>query len=184
MTSYPRGEDYQARFDALAASGKDVHGEATLVRSYAPATVLDAGCGTGRVGIELARHSIEVVGVDVDATMLEVARTRAPELDWRVGDLATCELDEHRFDIAVLAGNVMIFVSPGSQGAVVANLARALKPGGRMIAGFQLQPGGYDLAALDADAAAAGLRLEDRWSTWDRQPFVAGGDYAVSVFVS
>lgn len=51
----------------MAATGADVHGEATFVRAYAPASVLDAGCGTGRVAIELARHGIEVVGVDVDA---------------------------------------------------------------------------------------------------------------------
>ncbi|MEQ1788221.1 MAG: SAM-dependent methyltransferase, partial [Acidimicrobiales bacterium] len=49
------GDDYQARFDRLAAAGDDVHGEATFVRAYAPRSVLDAGCGTGRVAIELAR---------------------------------------------------------------------------------------------------------------------------------
>jgi len=183
MTSYQRGEAYQQRFDALAASGQDVHGEATLVRSYAPGRVLDAGCGTGRVAIELARHGIEVVGVDVDAAMLETARTRAPELEWRLGDLATDPLGDSSFDVAVLAGNVLIFVAPGTERAVLANVARAVHPGGRCIAGFQVRAGGYDLAALDADATAAGLILEDRWSTWDRQPLATGGDYAVSVFV-
>ena len=52
-------DDYQARFDRLAASGQDVHGEATFVRAYSPSSVLDAGCGTGRVAIELARHGID-----------------------------------------------------------------------------------------------------------------------------
>ena len=42
------GERYQARFDVLAAAGADVHGEATFVMSYAPESVLDAGCGPGR----------------------------------------------------------------------------------------------------------------------------------------
>ena len=73
------GDDYQARFDRLAATGADVHGEATFVRAYEPARVLDAGCGTGRVAIELARHGIEVVGVDVDASMLATARRLAPD---------------------------------------------------------------------------------------------------------
>ncbi|GAA2344350.1 hypothetical protein SVIO_007330 [Streptomyces violaceusniger] len=62
------GEEYQSRFDRIAVEGGDVHGEAALVRSFAPATVLDAGCGTGRVAIELARHGIAVAGVDVDAS--------------------------------------------------------------------------------------------------------------------
>ena len=47
--------------------------------------VLDAGCGTGRVAIELARRGIEVVGVDADPDMLERARRRAPQLDVGAG---------------------------------------------------------------------------------------------------
>jgi SAM-dependent methyltransferase len=174
------GDDYQARFDALAAAGTDVHGEATLVRSFGPARVLDAGCGTGRVAIELARHGIEVVGVDVDPGMLDTARARAPELDWRLGDLATAELGTG-YDLAVLAGNVLVFTPPGTEASVLANVAAAVRPGGIVVAGFSLQPGGYDLRRLDADASAAGLTLLDRWATWDRAPF-AGGDYAVSAF--
>ena len=63
------GDEYQARFDSLAARGVDVHGEVAFVLGLdpAPASVLDAGCGTGRVAIELARRGVEVVGVDVDA---------------------------------------------------------------------------------------------------------------------
>ncbi|GHJ18432.1 class I SAM-dependent methyltransferase [Streptomyces albus] len=72
------GEEYQARFDGIAARGGDVHGEATLVRALGPSSVLDAGCGTGRVAIELARHGIDVVGVDVDASMLATARRLGP----------------------------------------------------------------------------------------------------------
>lgn len=178
--TYPRGGDYQARFDALAASGTDVHGEATLVRSYQPRRVLDAGCGTGRVAIELARHGIEVVGVDVDPAMLDTARELAPELDWRLGDLATADLGDG-YDVVVLAGNVLIFTPPGTEAAVVANVAGAVRRGGLVIAGFSLRPGGYDLARFDADADAAGLTLDDRWSTWDQAPF-AGGNYAVSTF--
>ena len=81
------GEEYQARFDRLAASGADVHGEADLVQRRGPASVLDAGCGTGRVAIELARRGVEVVGVDVDESMLATARRRAPELRWVAADL-------------------------------------------------------------------------------------------------
>jgi SAM-dependent methyltransferase len=180
--SYPRGDDYQRRFDELAASGSDVHGEARLVRSYAPRLVLDAGCGTGRVAIELARHGITVIGVDRDPAMLETARSRAPELDWRLGDLATFTLERDHVDVAVLAGNVLRFVTPGTEAAVVANVARTLGRGGRLVAGFQLVPGGYGLPPLDRDATAAGLVLEDRWSTWDRDPVRPGDDYAVSVF--
>lgn len=180
--TFPRGDDYQARFDALAESGADVHGEATFVRRFSPSSVLDAGCGTGRVAVELARHGISVVGVDVDPAMLATARRVAPSLSWVEGDLATVGLPAASFDVAVLAGNVLLFVTPGSERAVLANVASAVRPGGRVVCGFSLHPGGYGLTALDADATAAGLSLAERWATWALDPYREGGDYAVSVF--
>jgi SAM-dependent methyltransferase len=179
----PRGDAYQARFDALAAAGTDVHGEAGFVESLEPRprSVLDAGCGTGRVAIELHRRGIEVVGVDVDPAMLATARAAAPDLAWVRADLAAHQLGR-RFDAVVLAGTVLIFVAPGSEPAVVARCAEHLVVGGALVAGFQLRPGGYDLAALDADASAAGLVLDARYATWDRRPAADGDDYAVSVF--
>jgi hypothetical protein len=81
-----------------------------------------------------------------------------------------------------MAGNVMVFVQPGTHADVVAHVARHVAPGGRLVAGFQLQPGGYTLAEYDDHCAAAGLVLDERWATWDRQPFEPdGAGYAVSV---
>lgn len=179
----PRGADYQAQFDALAASGVDVHGEASFVATLdpVPASVLDAGCGTGRVAIELARRGVEVLGTDIDPGMLATAREAAPDLEWVHADLADLDLGR-TFEAIVLAGNVLIFVEPGTEERVLARCAAHLAPGGALVAGFQLKPGRYDLASLDAGAGAAGLALAQRYATWDRQPWIAGGDYAVSVF--
>jgi SAM-dependent methyltransferase len=178
-----RGAHYDRRFDELAASGANVHGEAALVDSYGPDSVLDAGCGTGRVAIELARRGRRVVGVDLDPRMLEVARRKAPHLTWIEGDLADPALTLHGpFDAVVMAGNVMIFVSPGSEGTVLSNLSATLVPGGHLIAGYSLRPGGLSTGVYDGLAAPAGLLLEDRWSTWDRLPFDReSSTYAVSV---
>lgn len=181
-----RGEAYDAAFAARAAAGVDVHGEASFVEALGVRSVLDGGCGTGRVAIELARRGLEVVGVDVDPVMLDVARRKAPELEWVLGDLATTTLDDagagrRRFDAALLAGNVLLFVAPGSEAAVVANLAAHLGPGGRLVAGFQLGGGRVDLPTYDRLCAAASLALEQRWSTWDRAPWSPAADYAVSV---
>jgi SAM-dependent methyltransferase len=182
-TAAPRGDDYDRRWDELAAAGADPHGEATFVMRTAPRRVLDAGCGTGRVARELARRGVSVVGVDVDATMLATAARKNPELPWVLADLATLTLpDEAPFDVAVLAGNVMIFVHPGSERDVLAHVAAHVAVGGLVIAGFQLQPGGLDLATYDTCAAAVGLALVERWATWSADPFVAAGaTYAVSV---
>ncbi len=182
----PRGDDYDARWRTLAAAGENIHGEADLVQSLVPGggCVLDAGCGTGRVAIELARRGVEVVGVDADPAMLAAARTKAPDLDWIEADLAalstTMELAPGPFDLVLLAGNVMIFLEPGTEQRVVDNLAARLVPGGLLVAGFSLRPNRLSLAGYDDLAAAAGLTLLDRWSTWDGAPFT-GGDYAVSV---
>jgi SAM-dependent methyltransferase len=188
----PRGDDYDDRWKRLGARGENIHGEADLVewllRRSGGRRVLDAGCGTGRVAIELAARGFDVAGVDLDAGMMAAARGKAPELEWIVADLTT--LDDAPglpgaargagFDLVVMAGNVMIFVAPGTEAAVVAAVRAQLRDGGLLVAGFQLRPDRISLAENDRFAAAAGLELAERWATWDREPYV-GGDYAVSV---
>jgi SAM-dependent methyltransferase len=174
-----RASTYDQRWEQLAAQGTSIHGEADFVSSLGPSSVLDAGCGTGRVAIELAARGIDVCGVDIDASMLERARSKAPGLQWVVGDLATMELGR-RFDVAVLAGNVMIYLQPGQEAAVVANVSGHLEPGGALVAGFSLDPRRLPLDAYDACCREAGLTLAERWATWEHGPF-RGGDYAVSV---
>ena len=141
--------------------------------------MLDAGCGTGRVAIELARRGYEVAGVDIDDEMISGARAKGPELAWYQLDLTTFELGE-AFDAVVMAGNVLLFTAPGTEGAVVGRCAAHLSLGGALVAGFHLRGGGYGLDRYDADCAAAGLTLSERYSTWERGPWT-GGDYAVSV---
>jgi SAM-dependent methyltransferase len=186
----PRGEAYDRRFEDLAASGMDMHGEAALVASLAPEpsqSVLDAGCGTGRVAIELNRRGHVVVGVDVDGAMLGAARAKAPDLIWVQGDLADPGLDlgGQTFDVVVMAGNVLIFVRPGTEGQVLENAARWLRPGGLLVTGYSLRPDaggdGFGPRRHDTLAACSGLVLQDRWSTWDRQPYRPGDRYAVAV---
>jgi len=173
-------EAYDERYDRRAAAGENVHGEAELVLRYAPKAVLDAGCGTGRIARELTRRGVDVVGVDLDPEMLATARRRSPEGQWIEGDLATLDLGR-AFDLVLAAGNVMILLTPGTEATVTANLARHLGPGGRLIAGFQLRAGGVSLPVYDDLALRAGLQLEDRWSTWEREAWRIGSDYAVSV---
>jgi SAM-dependent methyltransferase len=178
----PRGEQYDRRFDELAASGMEMHGEADLVDHYGPASVLDAGCGTGRVAIELSRRGRSVVGVDMDARMLEAARRKAPDISWVEGDLSAPDLSLGRqFDVVLMAGNVLIFVAAATEARVVSNMAGLVAPGGRLIAGYALRPGAPSAAAYDEWAAQAGLAAEDRWSTWDRAAFGPHSSYTVSV---
>jgi 2-polyprenyl-3-methyl-5-hydroxy-6-metoxy-1,4-benzoquinol methylase len=172
------GEDYQRRLEQRLA-GEHPHGEVRFAERYTPASVLDAGCGTGRVAIELARRGYEVVGADVSESMLSTARRLGPTVQWVCADLADLNLDR-RFDVVVMAGNVPLFTAPGTTAGVVAGCARHLAPEGVLVTGFSLGKG-YDLATYDAETAAVGLRLAERYATWDRNPFDDASEYAVSV---
>ncbi|WP_029113896.1 class I SAM-dependent methyltransferase [Mycobacterium sp. URHB0044] len=184
-TEAPRGDDYDARWRSLAASGQSVHGEADLVEAILGESggtrVLDAGCGTGRVAIELSARGFSVVGVDADPGMLTTARAKSPELPWIDADLA--DLPESvgaGFDLALLAGNVMIFLQPGTEAAVVTAIGERLVPGGLLVSGFSIRPDRLSLKRYDELTQRVGLEPVARWATWNREPFT-GGDYAVSV---
>jgi SAM-dependent methyltransferase len=181
----PRGDEYDARWKSLADAGQNIHGEADLVESLLRESgghsVLDAGCGTGRVAIELANRGVSVAGVDADAGMLATARAKAPQLRWIEADLADLtSAGVDRANLILLAGNVMIFLEPGTEARVLAQLAAQLTPGGLLVAGFSVRPDRLSLQRYDEAAEAAGLLPVARWATWDRRPF-DGGDYAVSV---
>ena len=177
-TDLVQGDRYDARWEQLAESGQNIHGEADFVEAYGPLSVLDDGCGTGRVAMELYRRGIDVVGVDLDERMLGTARRKAPDLSWVSGDLTTLELGR-TFDAAVLAGNVMIFVLPGSEKAVLSSVANHLTTNGVLIAGFEIKPDAISLAEYDSVMSEIGMEPTGRWSTWQRDPY-QGQRYAVS----
>jgi SAM-dependent methyltransferase len=172
--------DYDERWRRIAASGANPHGEADFVFSYDPRSVLDGGCGTGRVAIELARRGVDVVGTDLDLDMIGLARAKAPELTWVHADLSELDLPT-RFDAVVLAGNVIPYVAGDRRQAVVVTCARHLAPSGRLITGFQLQEGWPSLADYDRWCESADITLEARYATWDHDPFTGTDTYAVSV---
>ena len=176
--------DYDARWVQLEAEGRNPHGEVDLVDEFLAGSgrVLDAGCGTGRLAIELDKRGYKVVGVDIDSEMISGARAKAPHLEWHQLDLATFDL-EASFDVVVMAGNVMLFTEPGTEPAVVKRCALHVAFNGALISGFQLRPGDYGLDHYDDDCAAAGLTFSKRYSTWERDPYTSG-NYAVSVHLS
>ena len=171
----------------MREQGADLHGEARMIDALVPrgARILDAGCGPGRVGGELARRGHAVVGVDVDPELIDAAKQDFPDLQWFVGDLAELDLPAagiaEPFDVIVCAGNVMTFVAPGTQREVLARMRNHLADGGRLVTGFGAGRG-YDFGQFLEDAASAGLECQQKFSTWDLRPFAPDSDFLVAVF--
>ena len=188
------GAEYDAPYFEREEMGEDIHGEANLVEKLLreqyepvhkdnPLRVLDGGCGTGRMGIELARRGFDIVGVDLDPVMLDQARAKAPNIEWYLADLAAIQLDG-KFDLIALAGNVMIFLTPNTEQAVLTNLSRHLQPNGLLLAAFELSPKSWtdmSWAKYDGLCQAAGLSLVERWSMWDQDAWVEGSGYVVAL---
>jgi 2-polyprenyl-3-methyl-5-hydroxy-6-metoxy-1,4-benzoquinol methylase len=174
-------EEYFARWNRLEETGQSAHGEADFIESLRPASVLDAGCGMGRVAIELARRGIDVVGVDLDDDLLVYARRAQPSIHWVHANLANLRLDR-RFDVVAMPGNVMNFCRPADRRAILHSVADHLETGGMVVSGFQVerQDDALTLADFDALCASCELELVGRSATWQDDPYL-GGDYAVSV---
>jgi SAM-dependent methyltransferase len=129
--------------------------------------VLDVGCGPGRHAHELARRGIRVHGVDISARFIELARSHAPEgatferLDARALPFAK------EFDAAICLcqGGFGLMTDDGDDEAVLAGIARALRPGGRLAltafnAYFAVKY--HTDAAFDADRGLAHEHTEIR----------------------
>ncbi len=200
-------DEYEQRWDKQAATGVDVHGEADLIHALAlgldsrttPVSILDAGCGMGRVGIELSLRGHQVTGIDLDPDLLARARRRLPTIDWIQADLATLDLpmasgadaasNSATFDVIAMAGNVLPFVKDGDRAKVVDRLGHHLSPGGLLVAGFSVNVATRPAAESEPPTAEDYLRWcadtnlvpSEAWSSWDRAPLTADPGYRVFV---
>lgn len=91
---------------------------------------LDAACGTGRHTKYLVDLGHRVVGVDGSPEMLERARAAAPGADFREGDLTSLPVETASVDLALCA---LALEHVEDLDTAVAELARAVRPGGRVI---------------------------------------------------
>lgn len=174
--------NYAQRWRDIAASGKDIVGEARLIDAMAPrhARILDLGCGTGRIGGYLSQQGHTVVGTDLDAYLIEAARDDYPACTWYVGDMCTDPIPEGDFDLIVCAGNVLTFLPPEGLLPALRHMAAALKPSGRAVIGFGAGRG-LAFAQFAQLAQEAGLEIQQRFATWDLQPFGAHSDFMVAI---
>lgn len=122
------GLDYEKAFAASEAHQASLR---WLLERLAPgSSVLDAGAGTGRPTAEtLSGAGHRVLGVDVSPVMVELAARQVRAAEFRLADLRELPLPDASFD-AVCAYFSLLQMSRAEQAAVVARLARAVRPGG------------------------------------------------------
>jgi SAM-dependent methyltransferase len=100
------------------------------VREAGPRRVVEAGCGWGEFAARVADElGVEVVAIDQSPRMVELARGRG--VDARVADVQKLPFEDGEFDCAV--ANWMLYHAPDLDRAL-AELARVLRPGGRLVA--------------------------------------------------
>lgn len=120
-----------ALYDVQNNGRWDVDHYLALARRLDARRVVDVGCGTGTLAIELAERADHVTGVDPSAGMLGAARAKrgAQAVVWLQGTAA--DLPERGFDLAVMAGHVaQVFVTEEHWATTLGHLGRALVAGG------------------------------------------------------
>ncbi len=101
----------------------------------AGASILDAGCGTGRYAVELARLGYRVTGIDRSTEMLALARARTDSpvgVAYEVADLATLP-GARSFDALLCRGVLNDLVDDEPRAAVFEAFARVTRPGGVLL---------------------------------------------------
>jgi len=169
---------YGRHFAELVEQGADVAGEARLADALVPrgARVIDIGSGMGRIAAALVDRGHEVVATEPDPALRAQSRATYADLEVLPHDaLALDPAELGAFDLAVLVGNVMIFLAEGTERAVLARLAGLLAEGGRMLVGFHPVGGPttsrvYPPEEFAADAEAAGLRVDLRAGSYELHP--------------
>lgn len=140
---------------------------AELLRPYLPgktARILDAGCGTGLVGVWLAEHGYtELTGLDYSAEMLDRAREKGVYGELLQADLnAPLDLRDAAVDAVICVGTLTLgHVGPGA----LRELARIVAPGGHVCFTVRDEAWAQDDYAGAIDALVA----EGVWTPVERQ---------------
>jgi len=123
-----------AVYDPLDPDRSDLDGYLAIVEEFGARTVLDVGCGTGTLAVQLAARGVRVVGVDPAGASLAVARGKpaADLVTWVHGTAA--DLPALSADLAVMTANVaQVFLTDQEWAETLAAVHRRLRPGGRLV---------------------------------------------------
>ncbi len=160
MREYDSGTDYDAQYVGLYEPEVRYLTKLALEQN---GPVLDLCCGTGIVTVPLADAGLDVVGVDISAAMLETAqaKTKGDNPSFVLGDALEFTTTQ-RFGLVLMTGNAFqCFLSEIKIAALLANVCKWLRPGGKFIFDTRL-PEGYDFT------------LDDDFQLWSEYQDAAG----------
>jgi SAM-dependent methyltransferase len=107
--------------------------------------LLDAGCGAGMAAALAAERGAAVSGIDASEPLLEIARARVPDGDFRQGDLKTLPFEDDGFDV-VTGFNAFQFA--GNPDVALAEARRVARPGGAVVVMTWGPPEGMEMAPV------------------------------------
>lgn len=167
-------------YDRLITDTEDIALIRRLIGPRKGLQILEPFCGTGRILIPLACDGHTVVGMDRARGMLARAeaklRALGPEVRERITLLRRDVLEDEwpaGFDLVILGGNCLYeLATPEEQARVIAQAARALRPGGYLFVDNDHMEGELDRSWYDppvregvfpTGACGDGTRLESHW---------------------
>ena len=164
-------EPTEWRLDDAAAEYFDAHFVPAIFAAWAPMLadaggvaqgqrVLDVACGTGivaRVVADRLAGAGQVAGLDLNPSMVKVARRLQPKVDWHEGDATSMPFADGSFDVVLCQAGLMFFPDPV---ASLREMRRVLDSGGRLAVQVWGASKGYDLVA-DLLENSAGKEVAD-----------------------
>jgi SAM-dependent methyltransferase len=133
------GEDYLRLYEPDLTPERNAHEADVIARLLAlkpGSTILDLGCGHGRIANELAKRGAQVTGLDSNTVFLDRARADAAaagiDVEYVQGDMRALPW-RHQFDVALLWYTTFGYFDEADNERVLQQAARALRPGGRLL---------------------------------------------------
>jgi SAM-dependent methyltransferase len=142
---------------------------AWLVGRFGPGcrSVLEPGCGSGRMLAALAARGLDVFGIDTSEEMLALARARGAEVVR--ADMTNFDLGR-RFDAAVSVVSTVGLLGPDGLASHLDAVARHLEPGARYLVQQGVFPADAELWRSEWKAERDGTKLHVVWEAFERDP--------------
>jgi SAM-dependent methyltransferase len=99
--------------------------------------VADLGCGPGHVARYLHDQGVRMLGIDLSPRMIDSARRRSPDIEFRVGDMRALDLPAGAL-AGIVAFYSLIHIGEPEMGATLRELRRVLAPGGLLLVAFHI----------------------------------------------